>query len=114
MSREAHFSFVAVEYLQFMVDAGYVVTKNENFPSLCLVEVTDNGLEALFVLLQGVAHKTEADLFVIDKTLAVDGGLDAAQAHSVMWTQALDDKDKIDKAFQELVEFNTKNTGALH
>lgn len=36
MSREAHFSFVAIEYKQFLVDAGYMVTESENFPRLCL------------------------------------------------------------------------------
>lgn len=116
MSREAHFSFVAIEYKQFLVDAGYMVTESENFPRLCLVEVTDRGLEALFSTLQVVAHKIDADLFIIDKALAVDDDLDEPKSHEAMWAQALVDKEKIDQAFCEVAELNakTKNAKALH
>lgn len=114
MSREAHFSFVAVEYKRFLVDIGYLVTENTNFPRLCLIEVPEDGMEPLFIFLQGAAHHIDAELFLIDKRLAVDEGLDAAQVHSVMWTQALIDKDKIDKAFKEVAEFQAKKTGAFH
>ncbi len=56
MSREAHFSFVAVEYKRFLVDIGYLVTENTNFPRLCLIEVPEDGMEPLFIFLQGAAY----------------------------------------------------------
>lgn len=113
MSRIAHFSFVAVEYKQCLTNAGYVVTENETFPHLCLVEAK-YGLESLLMTLQEVAHNIDADLFIIDKHLPVDDVLNVTQAHEVMWAQALIDKVKIDQAFQEVVTYNAKKSGAMH
>ena len=112
MNRIAHFSFVAVEYKQYLVDAGYMATENETFPRLCLVEAK-YGLESLLQTLQEVAHNIDADLFIIDKRLPVAEGLNAMQEHEVMWAQALIDKDKIENAFQEVASYNVKS-GALH
>lgn len=112
MSRIAHFSFVAVEYKQYLIDAGYITTENETFPNLCLVEAK-YGLESLLQTLQEVAHNVDADLFIIDKHLPVAEGLNVMQAHEVMWAQALIDKDKLEQAFQEVVTYNAKS-GALH
>ena len=112
MSRIAHFSFVAVEYKQYLIDAGYMTTENETFPRLCLVEAK-YGLESLLRTLQEVAHNVDADLFIIDKHLPVDDGLNVMQEHEVMWAQALIDRDKIENAFQEVASYNVKS-GALH
>lgn len=113
MERNAHFCFVAIEYKQNLVDAGYFVTENENFPSLCLVEVV-GGLDKLFYCLQQVAHLVDAELFVIDKRLVVDESLDDTKSHEAMWSRAVLDKDKINQAFQDVAMMNAKHDGVLH
>lgn len=113
MNRIAHFSFVAVEYKQYLVDAGYMATENETFPRLCLVEAK-YGLESLLQTLQEVAHNIDADLFIIDKRLPVAEGLNAMQRSTKSCgLKALIDKDKIENAFQEVASYNVKS-GALH
>lgn len=100
-----YFAFVAKAFMEPMRKIGMFVTEHAKAPEVCLVEAKD-GLDVLRAQLVKLAHETDAQLFMLEKSWKVPSEPhDEGDLHKLVWLMAVEaDNVKFTAALRDAID----------